>query len=213
MRRWAMAVVLAVAVALPDAAGADPFHSGVRAGVVFANIHGDFEDVANPDSKLGFDGGGFFEVMPGPIGIALEANYVQKGFSVSGQQSDDEGNPLGIVESNMNLSYLEIPVLLRLSMPGGGAITPYLSVGPTLGIALGATFENEGTGLPDIDFGDDLEKLDLGGLVGVGARFGTGPVRFGIEARYSTGFNDLWDIEGNLESINHTFGVALSLVR
>jgi hypothetical protein len=195
-------------VLLPVMAWAGPLHVGVRAGLGLTSLHGDFADIASPEYKPGFQGGVVLEFSPAPIGLTVEALYVQKGAEFKSFVTDDTGNVLASADSHLELTYLEIPVLVTATAPARGAVAPYVVIGPSFGIALDA----EGTGSgPDVDFSDDMKTLDLCGAFGLGARFGSGPWRFGIETRYTTGFSDLWDLEDNLESINHGFALTLSV--
>ena len=159
---------------------------------------------------MGGEAGAFVEFSSGIMSVALEVNYVQKGFELESQSTDESGNVTGQLESQMRLQYLEIPLLVRASLPVDGAVVPYVTFGPSFGIALDAEFEAEP--LPARDMTDDLQHVDVGGTVGVGARVGRGPLRLALEARYTTGFDDLWDISGNFESINQTFGFTAAIV-
>ena len=206
-------LLCATVILLPAAALASPWHVGARTGFMLANIHGDLPDLANPDNKLGFQGGGFVEYAPGPVAVALELTYVQKGARFEGSTTDDQGNFVGRFDSRLQLSYVEIPVLARVSLPLMGSMEPYAVLGPTFGIALGAKFESDAPGFTEQDLGDDLKSPDVGGTVGLGARLGHGLYRVAVETRYSTGFSDLWDISGNLDSINHGFGLTVGVAR
>lgn len=206
-------LLCAVVAGLPAVAWAGPWHMGVRTGLSLTNIHGDFADLIDPDYKVGFRGGGFVEIVPGPVGVALEMSYVEKGFTTRGRATDDVGNPLGTVEGHLKLRYLEVPVLLRASLPPRGTFEPYAVLGPAFGFALGAEFEVDTPGFVDQDLGNDLKDVDMGGTVGLGAIIGRGPYRLTVETRYSTSFGDLWDISGNFESINHGFGFTVGVIR
>ena len=203
-----------VVTALPALAGAGPWHAGVRMGVALTNVHGDFPDVIGGlDNKLGFQGGGFVELSPGPVGLALEMNYVEKGFKTVSEGTDQNGNPTGPVESFLRLRYLEVPVLVHASLPLPRMVVPYAVAGPTFGISLGGEFESGFPGIADEDVGSDLKTVDMGGTVGLGAIIGRGVYRLTVETRYFTSFGDLWDIPGNFESINHGFGFTVGVVR
>ena len=202
-----------VLIALPAVAWAMPVHLGARLGLSLSNIHGEFADFVSPDNKLGFQGGGMIEIPAGPIGVALELNYVQRGFVTTQQEADDTGNPTGTIDSRLNLSYLEVPVLVRAPLPLGGAWQPYAVLGPSFGFALAATAETDAPGYADLDLSDDMKPVDMGATAGLGVYIGRGPVRLAVETRYFTGFSDLWDISGNIESINHGFGFTVGVVR
>lgn len=201
----------AVALAFPVGASAAPWRFGAQAGLGLTNIHGDLPDLAEPKSKLGFLGGGFVEYAPGPIAVGVELMFAQKGATFEGDETDDQGNVIGTFESHLELSYLEVPVLARVALPFEGIGAPYVVVGPTFGIGLSARVEDDAPGSLDADLSDDLMTVDPGVTAGLGARFGQGPHRLRVETRFTTGFNDLWDIPGNLESINHGFGLTVGI--
>jgi hypothetical protein len=197
---------------VPAAAPANPWHFGAQTGLALTNIHGDLPDIANPDYKSGFQGGGFVEYAPGPVAIDVELSYVQKGAIFKGITTDDQGNVLGSYDSRLELSYLEVPVLARVSLPLEGAVVPCAVIGPTFGFALDAKETSDAPGFQSRDLSDDLQSVDEGATVGLGARIGRGPTRWLVEARYFTGFNDLWDLSGNLGSINHGFGLTVGVI-
>jgi hypothetical protein len=188
-----------------------PWHVGAQVGLSSTNIHGDLPDIAHPDYKLGFQGGGFVEYARGRVALDLELTYVQKGAVFTSELTDSQGNFVGLMESRLQLNYLEIPVMVRVPLPIG-AVESSAVIGPTLGVGLGAKVESDDPSAPSRDLSGDLEPLDLGGTIGLGARFGSGPNRLLVEARYFTGFSDLWDLSGNLGSINHGFGLTVGVV-
>lgn len=211
IRTVAMLCMLAAAPA--QSAG---WHTGLRAGINAASIRGDFADIAGPNRKMGLVVGGVVENEFSP-GVAVEANllYVQKGATFESEYTDYTGQPLGVFESHLNLEYLEVPVLVCISLPALGSATPYLIGGPTVGIALRGRIKNE---VPrfnpsEADVTDDLENVDLGVTGGVGLRFGQGRYRYAVETRYGTGFQDLWDFQDNLESINQGISVTFAVSR
>lgn len=210
-RALRVAFSIAAVCAATARADAGSFHGGLRLGLAYTNIHGDLPDLAGPESQTGLVVGGFaeYQVVPS-LALEVDALYTQKGARFVSEATDPAGNPIGIVETHLRLNYLEVPLLVRLSLPLEAPITPYLIGGPTVAFALSGKFEsNNGDG----DLSDDMEAIDLGVTGGLGARFGRGPVRFAVEARYGTGFNDLWDLTGNLDSINDGYSFTLGITR
>jgi hypothetical protein len=213
MRRIQAVAFIALASCVTfSVASAAPWHYGVRAGGGMTNIHGDFPDIADPKYQNSFTGGAFteYEVAPS-VTLGLEALYVSKGAKFEGTATDPQGNPTGTSTAHLRLKYLEVPLLARVSLPQMGTVRPYLVAGPSAGFALGATSEIDNG--EKADLGDDLQSPDLGVLGGLGIRFPMGSLSAGVEARYSTGFNDLWDISNTLESINDGYSLTFSLGR
>jgi len=58
-----------------------------------------------------------------------------------------------------------------------------------------------------------MKPIDLGWAAGAGVEFAAGPGRIGLEARYTRGFSDLYDISDNFASINQAWTFALSYSR
>lgn len=196
--RWALvAIPLLVVIARPAHAG--PIHYGVRAGANLATITGDFADIADPKTKIGLAAGGFVSLSPTPaLGLELDLLYVEKGFKTVFTGSDDNGNPV-TGDAFLRLKYLDVPLLAKVSLPFMGVVSPYVIAGPNLGIGLSAKSESPGG---NDDLSDDLQKLDWGATGGLGIRWGAGPMALGLETRYERSFSDLWDLQGNVESIN-----------
>lgn len=213
MRCVVLAVMMAglASMALTASADARGWHFGARGGVAMSTLRGDFADVAEPDLRLSPTGGVFAEAeLASTLGIQVEALYVTKGADFEGEGVDENGDPVRF-DSHLILTYVDVPVLLRVNLPGSTSLAPYVVGGPTFGFGLDATAETDG--FPDVDYSDDLKTLDLGVLVGLGLRMPMGGARVDVEARYGTGFSDLWDISNNLESINQGFSVTLAVSR
>jgi hypothetical protein len=58
-----------------------------------------------------------------------------------------------------------------------------------------------------------MNAFDLGFGAGAGLEFPAGPGRFGLEARYTRGLDDLFDVSGTLSTINQAWTFALSYTR
>src|SRR5262245_26666622 len=207
-----VACVVLAACATCSAAFAAPWHYGARLGGGMTNIHGEFAEIAGPEWRFGYTAGGYaeYEIAPS-FSLGLEALYVTKGAHFEGETTDPFGNPVGSSDADLKLSYIEIPLVARVGMAHFEKFHPYVVAGPTLDIALSARSELEDG--PSADLSDDLQSPDLGVLAGIGARFPTGSMMLGLEFRYGTSFTDLWDIDNNLESINHGFSLTASLGR
>lgn len=201
--RRSVVVALIAASLLPSAAGAMGIEKGVKAGVNLADFRGEFANFADPGVRAGFVGGAFVAFGFAPdLAVQVELLYSQKGAKFSGEGTDEEGNPTGALETSVKLDYLEVPVLLRGTLLRGAPVQPVYFIGPTAGFSLGGTAVSEG--LPDRDL-DDLKSVDLGLAVGAGAAIGLGGRKVTAEFRYTTGFTDLYDLEGNAESVNNVF--------
>lgn len=217
-RRRAMMSTLAAlaacaAVLLAGTAFAGTWHAGARVGINLASFRGDLADVSHPEWQAGGIGGGFVEADLAPsLGVAVEVLYVRKGASYPVDVvGADPSQPIGRIDSHLVLEYVDVPLLVRVVLPGRGPVSPYVVAGPTFGFPLKATFELKTA--PDEDLSDKLKPLDLGATAGVGLRIATGGARVEVEGRYATGFTDLWNLSNNLESINQGFALTLAVSR
>lgn len=88
--------------------------AGLTLGATASELHGDFITMSG-DSKWGFYGGGFGEVAVGDVlALNLGVNYAQKGGSgLTGT---------GLLDSErieLELKYVELPLLVQLTLPLG----------------------------------------------------------------------------------------------
>ena len=214
MRRspWLLGVVAFAVMAGVAPAHAGPWHVGVRVGAALADLRGDLPDIADPEMKPGLAAGGFVTREFGPgIQLEVDALYVQKGATFELETADTEGNVV-TDESDVNLNYLEVPVMLRFDLPTGGVMRPYLIGGGTVNFALSGRIE-AALGQPELDIKDDMKPVLAGVTGGLGLRMDRGTFQVALEARYGTEFEDLYDLDDNLESINQTVTVTLALSR
>lgn len=180
---------------------------GVLAGVNVASFGGsDGDDLE--DSRTGFLVGGFAVVRLSPVfAFQPEVLYAQKG---AGGSFTEEGSTASV---EFQLSYLEVPLLLRLDVPGGTAARPFLLVGPSVALNVGceveASFDGV-TGSADCDEEDAAEpqSVDFGGLVGGGLEFPLGTRSLSVGVRYTYGFSDVFD---GADVQNRTLGIVAGL--
>lgn len=149
---------------------------GFKAGVNLANVTFDAEGAdVSFDRRTGFVGG-LFVIWPANARAALqiEALYSQKGAKIN------EGGG----EGELELDYLEIPVLVRLSSDRSMPTSFHVFAGPSVGFRLRAHAKSEfGGESEDEDISDDIERLDFGLAVGAGLELG----RFIVDGRYTWG--------------------------
>ncbi len=151
---------------------------GLKAGANFANTN-----VDDANSITSFHGGAYGLIKLANIGIQPEIL-----FSKQGSEFDDG--------SEIDLSYVNVPVMLKIYFPGG----LNLQAGPQFGILTNAEDE-DGTDLKDALKGSDLSA-------GVGAGW---DAPFGLQAnvRYIFGISDINDVAGVDEVKNNTFQVSI----
>lgn len=140
---------------------------GPKAGLNITNLTGD--DVEDAKMKVGLNVGGAVHLgFSENIGIAAEILYSMKG---AGGEGDD-----------INLSYLDIPVLFRVSF--GEDTKIYVNAGPYAGILLSA---KQG----DIDGKDFYKSLEIGGAAGGGVMLPLAGSLLAIDLRYGTSLSTI----------------------
>jgi len=65
----------------------------------------------------------------------------------------------------------------------------------------------------DVSLTSRMNTVDLGFGAGLGVEFPAGPGRLGFEARYTRGFDDLYDVSGTLGTINQAWTIAVAYTR
>lgn len=176
-------LVLSVAASSAALAQKTKAHFGVLAGAAFAKVSG--KD-ATGDIKIrtGIAGGGFVTIgVSRNVGIEPEVLYVQKGA-----KQTESG-----VESKFKVSYVEVPVLLKLRFPGksGGTVVPHVYAGPYLGFKAGCRISatSGSTSLSgncaDSPFDVKIKSTDFGATFGGGVDVG----RAIIDVRYDLGLS------------------------
>ena len=171
----------------------------VKAGVNFANMifEDDQEDIKDlvKNGATGFTGGlAFIIPINGVLAFQPEILYTQKGsernYTVLGEDYSDK----------LQYNYIDIPVLLRLSLGGtyGEGLGLYVNGGVYVGYALNGKVEGTSPVGPyerDVKFDseDREQRLDFGAVGGVGLSLGD----LFFEVRYLHGINNLLDNDAN----------------
>ena len=148
---------------------------------------------------------------PSRIQVELDGLYATKGWRSLGSASSFD----------FTVSYIEVPVLLRLSLAPAARARPFVAAGPAFGIRIGCGAElTSAIGTDKLTCADfertsniEVGKTDLSGVLGAGVEFPIGStMQSTLAARYSRGFSS---VLGGLENHFQTFGmyVGLSWVR
>lgn len=213
--RWSSFSVLAAAIGLvatTSPAAAAVF--GLKGGLSVATLHGSLptDGLVQYSSKLGFAAGAWLAIPVGPsLSIQPELNYVQKGTSLgSVDVTGPGGEIIGTAEILEAVDYLELPVLLRVSFPGGGAVSPYLVGGPVMGFRMSQQIKVSGV----VDIGTDIDffkSTDFGAALGAGLELGRGPFRGTLETRYTLGLTSASEDFYSSDAKNGVFVVTAGL--
>lgn len=206
-------LVLALAFLAPLPASAQ---FTARGGLNLATVFGD--DVEDAESVRGLNFGGSFGLVGvGPVQLLGEVYYRQKGA---------RGGLAGFQEAAMagetvevGLDYVEIPVLARVDLGGGGGrFRPYIQGGPAFGWQLecGVEVAADGgseTACDDLTegFEETLRDYELGAVVGAGLdiRVLRGLGALNLDARYTHGLSEIGKGSETLEIRNRAYTLML----
>jgi len=187
---------------------------GLKAGINVSNIKETGYASVSYNSLVGGTGGAFASIpINKSFSIQPEVSYSQMG--AKSKLPDPQFNPLypnygtGALEGlvyygKMNLSYLNVPVLLRYSVKKTGFS---LFAGPQIGFLLSAKLKDAGT---NQNYKSEIKSTDWSGIVGIGYDL---PLGFNVSARYQTGFTNITkDQSWGLDDKNNAFTLSLGYV-
>jgi len=183
--KFATAILLLVlgAASLASAAPAIDISAGLLLGLNLGKVSG---ETSINDFRPGLSFGGFCNfVLNNVLSFEPEITFTQKGA----RHSEDLPRG-GVVTNSINLSYFEIPVLLKISIPLGedSLVRPRIFGGPTVAYMLSAKLKNR---YEDFSGSEnetatltDTKKWETGFVVGVGADFDVKGGVFRADIRY-----------------------------
>jgi hypothetical protein len=181
-----LAAAIAAALLTPAATRAQSASAGpamgVWAGMTSATFRG--SDAPGPTYLAGFSAAFFAKWhLASHLALQPELQYTQKG---SDEVDATGGGP--VYTMHIRLSYVEVPVLLRVEASPMGSVTPFALVGPDVAFKVGCGVVV--SGLPG-NYGcaslPAAESVDYGGLAGVGLAFNVRGRTYGLSARYDAG--------------------------
>ncbi len=182
-------LLLSGLAAPPGAAGQLPgIQIGLQIGYSRAGFSG---EPTLSESREGSLFGVFFDRrIAGPAGVQLEFLLAKKGGGLS---SAIGGTPVGI---GVQLVYVEIPLLARVTIPTGGALRPSLFGGGAFALNIGCDFQTEIPGQVlqqrcDEAGGVSLSSTDVSAIAGGGIVWRTGGSEARLELRRGIGLEDV----------------------
>jgi len=171
-----IAIVFATTTAFAQDVPTGLTGKGFKAGLNLANVTGG--DAPDETSmRLGFAFGGFITYSFSDLfAVQPELFYTMKGFKYD----------LAGETYNFKADYIEIPVLAKVLLSGGGNFKPNFYAGPSFAFLLSAKDEDQ-------DVKDQMKSTDFGLVGGAGADFlmGTGKITFDV--RYDLGLTSTDD--------------------
>jgi hypothetical protein len=177
-RRAAAACALMLLASTPASAQIPGL--GVKGGVNFATQHNAGDDDSGPGLKsLAGIVAGVFATLPVASWLEVQPEAL---YSRKGARAELEG-----ISSDLQIDYLEVPVLARFSRRGSGR-GYYVAGGPSFAFQLRARTRTDfGTATEEIDIGEEVERFDLGLSIGGGIEVRS----LVIDGRYTHGFKDI----------------------
>ena len=166
---------LAVAHADEPQRERDAFRFGGFLGVGFVDWMGKDADgevpgevtVARPDGLAGLvasiDLNAVLSLGIRPFYLAVQTELAYGGKGTGFEREGVDGS------YSVNLTYLQVGLLVRAEYSRVNGIVPYIALGPELGILRSAKFNNRFGDTSDIK--DNLKSTDLGLIVGLGAMY------------------------------------------
>ena len=188
MKNLRLAAIIMAFTALP-VQGQLEFSGGMNLSELNGALGGaGLQDAANRAGMIfGFD-----VILPmGGMGLGLGADWSQKGVEdiITDPATSQQ------VLRQIDLSYIQIPLHVRVPVVSAGPTTLHLVLGPTFGFRTGCDV-TEGTAAIEkcgqLANGPSLKKTDIGGTAGIGLSFALGGIVYaGFDVRYTTGMTSI----------------------
>ncbi len=179
------------------------FSPGLYGGLSLNNYYGkdlyeyDFSIRPTAGLRLAFH-------LPQILGIEADAMYLYKGASLKRSYGKNSGGVKDSVRATViKAHYVEIPLMLKLSVPTDGEVHPIIMLGPSWGIKVASSsgadivqIDNSGLITPikvdPIIENKDIDPVDFGYVVAAGVEWGLG----NLQLRLNWGKNSI-DKSGN----------------
>jgi hypothetical protein len=184
---------------------------GIKLGFNLSSLSTDLDHNYEMTSKTGFCIGGFLLFRMGG-GLELEPGIL---FTMKGGKWEYSGTTYNYALI-YKFNYLEIPVLVKMSVPLSKNVYPFFTGGPFLSLKMGAKGIAEITpksGQPTEDeFETDIKFLDFGLIFGGGASMSLREkVKISLEIRYSLGLANIDKSEESFKTRNLLFVLGCSI--
>jgi hypothetical protein len=180
--------VLIAAFMLTATLSAQHVNIGIKGGLNVYNIK--TENTTAGDSKMGFYVGLLGHIhLSDQFGLQPELLYSAQGGSYKS----------GSVITNLNLNYINVPVLIQYMFDNGFR----LQAGPQFGFLLNAESETNNI---KTDLKDSFKPIEIGASFGMS--YVNPPTGFGIDARYNIGLSNINE-NSSINSVNRGFQIGV----
>ncbi len=172
-------VILVFAVLLSAVAVHAQVSFGIKAGFNNSTLGGDDADLSGKKSNTGFN----FGVM---AAIPISTNFVFQPEIMYSANEGMEFRPTTTSETNYNLNYVNIPLMLKYKSSGF-----YGEAGPYFGfLTSGKVKTKTSTTTTETDIKDSFDGTDMGVALGTGYIMKSG---LGFGVRYNMGLQNIYD--------------------
>ncbi len=194
---------------------------GFKGGLNIATASIDVID--DNESKTYFGLGACMEIhVSESFTIQPELLYMKKGTVFSESEIIEiEGVPVTVtMETESKASFLEIPVLVRISVPTEGKVSPFFIAGPAIAFTMSAkdkiTLTASAMGesyseSEEVDTKDETASMDIGLVFGGGVDFLLTNFKLSLDGRYTMGMSDLADDSDYVEVKTRTFSIMVGI--
>ncbi len=199
MKNIFVTLFLIAAVSLVTGQG---INGGFKIGMAVANMHGDDVEDFGQEAKTGLCAGGFIGFGLGNIvTVQPEILYTQKGIKAV----DDGG------WARFKIDYLEMPVVLKFTMPIQGTIKPYVMTGPYFAYNISAKLAiGDDQNRIERDMSDAVKDIDFGTVFGGGIDFELPVGKIVFDFRYGLGMITIDEPNGEQADVkNDAFSLTL----
>ncbi len=187
-----------------------PFKLGVKAGINFSSVsyNPDLPSIISNSGHTGFLFNAIFEMGFIPmLALQVEPGYIQGGAEISGPIFADNLGQRVSGKITSKVSYLEIPILLKLKIPIPVGVSPYVYAGPDIAFLLSSNETDEPNGYPsnESDQKDFTSSTNFGLDLGAGVGIDLVPLTTLIlDIRYSLGLSNILNDKGQQQNQNET---------
>jgi hypothetical protein len=192
-----LAVAPAAAQTQPAPASESTDGFGIKGGVVSSTLDLTIPtSIVSSKSQIGLTGGGFIGWrLAGPIHLDVEGLVTTKGAKYDFSDFENE----------LQLTYLELPVLARVGVLRAGGVTGFVSGGPSFAFKLKEVAKEGGD---ETSRSNDVKSTDIG--VAFGGGVSVGP--WIADVRYTLGLVNIVDFDtagfSEPEAKNRTLAVT-----
>ena len=178
---------------------------GIKVGANFAKLSGsDIE--AEWKTRMALVGGVFLTLKFNDV-LAIQPELL---YSQKGPKWDAPLGGLAFV-GTVNLSYLEIPVLVKFYIPTGAnsRVHPHIFAGPYFAFKMDAKLKGTWGGENMDRTLDTIKSSDLGYVAGAGIDFAIGQGKLALDVRYGMSFSAIFtDSNGKNQTISAMIGYS-----